>query len=498
MARPERLDTDMAPASTPPQNRRDTMNEQPTRRDFLRHGAVLTGAAAAGSLWPAGFARAEKPAGGSPNEKLNIACIGIGGRGGAHVGPALDENLVAICDVTDGRLQGCLGSIDKTYREHEINRPLPKTFFDYRELMDKMGDQIDAVVVATPDNHHAMASMRAIKRGKHVYCEKPLTHDLYEARRLAGAARLHNVATQLGNQGRAGDGWRLLCEYLWSGQLGNVQEVHTWTDRPGIAARFWWPQGGTRPPGADPIPSDLHWDIWLGPARERPYLDAYKEGKFKGQRVYQPFVWRGWWDFGTGALGDIGCHSWSGMFTALKVKHATAVTLIEDTGDNTEEMFPSASKIQWDLPARGDMPPCKMFWYDGGKYPPRDLGEWPEGKEPPDNGTLIVTDKGKFWADGEPRPIGKFDGELKRPEPTIPRCESDHFKEWVTAAKGGRPAASNFDHAGPLTELVLLGNLAIKAGVGNKVEWDGPNLCVTNLPALNQHVEREYRAGWAL
>ena len=240
-------------------------------------------------------------AGPSPNAKLNIAGIGVGGRGGSHVISALGENLVAVCDVVEGTLDGCLKRVDKTYRERGLDRPLPQRFFDYREMLDKLHDKIDAVFVATPDHHHAQAAMAAIKLGKHVYCEKPLTHDIYEARQLTLAARQHKVATQLGNQGRAEVGWRLLCEWIWAGAIGDVKEVHVWTDRPGIQKRFWWPQGGTRPAGSDPPPKGINWEQWLGPAPQRPYLDVYKEGKFKGKHVYQPFVWRGWRDFGTGA-----------------------------------------------------------------------------------------------------------------------------------------------------------------------------------------------------
>ena len=466
------------------------MSTSTNRRDFLKTSATFAGAAGMPLILPRSVRAA-----GSPNDRLNIACVGVGGRGGAHVGPSLNENLVAICDTSEGAMHSCLRNADKHYREHNLDKPLPKMFVDHRAMLDMMGDQIDAVVVATPDHHHAPASMAAIQLGKHVYCEKPLTHNIWEARQLTLAARDKKVATQMGNQGRADEGWRLLAEYLWSGQIGNVQEVHTWTNRPGIPTHPWWPQGGPRPPGEDPHPAGLFWDVWLGPAAKRPYLDHYKDGKFKGQHVYHPFVWRGWWDFGTGALGDIGCHSWSGIFTALKIEHASAVTLIEDTGDNTDEMFPSAAIIQWDVPARGDQPACKMFWYDGGKYPPRELAGLEEGKDYPSNGQIIVTDKGAFWGSDRPRPIGQ-EMDLKDPEKTIPRCESDHFREWVTAAKGGRPAHSNFDHAGPLTEHVVLGNLAIKAGAGNKVEWDGPNLQVTNLKDLNEFVGREYRYGW--
>ncbi len=360
-----------------------------------------------------------------------------------------------------------------------------------------MQGQIDAVFVATPDHHHATASMTAIRLGKHVYCEKPLTHNIREARLLTLAAREHKVATQLGNNGREGEGWRRLCEWIWAGAIGNVQEAHIWTDRAGIPKHFWWPQGGNRPAGADPTPTGLNWDAWLGPAPERPYLNKYKEGKFQGKSVYQPFVWRGWWDFGTGALGDIGCHAMSGLFTALKIEYAEAVELVKDSGDGTTEMFPTSSIIRWDIPSRSGMPPCKIFWYDGGYYPSREICDLSSGQEFPDNGAIFIGDKGKMT--GEPRLMSE---ELRKgfkiPEPSIPRCASNHFQEWVTACKGGRTAFSNFDHGGPLTEMVLLGNLAIRAGIGNKVQWDGPNMKSTNLPELNRFVQREYRKGWSL
>ncbi|MGA2030811.1 MAG: Gfo/Idh/MocA family oxidoreductase [Thermoguttaceae bacterium] len=425
------------------------------------------------------------------NEKLNIAGIGVGGRGAAHVQTSLRENLVAICDVVEGTLEGCRRQIEK----EQPGRPLPKIFFDYRKLLEEMPAGIDAVFVATPDHQHAPASMMAMKLGKHVYCEKPLTHNIAEARAMTLAARQHKLATQMGNQARASDGWRVLCEMVWAGMIGNVSDLHVWTDRPGIAKRFWWPQGGPRPAGADPVPKGLHWDLWLGSAPERPYLDTYREGKFQGKRVYQPFVWRGWWDFGTGALGDIGCHAMSGPFSALKIEHAAAVELLKDSQDTTSEMFPSASIVRWEIPARGAMPACKIFWYDGGLYPPREVGELAAAKQYPDNGSILVGDRGKIsFYDYKPRliPAEKMKG-FQLPPPLIARCASDHFGEWVTACKGGRPPASNFDHAGPLAELVLLGNLAIRAGAGKRVEWDGPNMKCTNLPELNQHVGREYR-----
>ncbi len=468
-----------------------------SRRVFLKSSATAAGLTVIPwrPTYPQGQSAATSYA---ANEKLNVAGIGVGGRGGGHVEPSLQENLVAVCDTSQGAVDGCLRRAERWYKDQNANKPLPASFSDYRELFDKLGKQIDAVVVATPDHHHAPASMLAIRNGKHVYCEKPLTHDIDEARQLTLAAREHKVATQLGNQGRAGEAWRGLCEIIWAGAIGHVTEVHVWTDRPGIASRFWWPQGGSRPAGADPVPAGLNWDVWLGPAPQRPYLGVYKEGKFQGKNVYQPFVWRGWWDFGTGALGDIGCHAISGIFSALKIEHAAATWLVRDSGDTTAEMFPSASAIGWEIPDRNSMPACKLFWYDGGYYPPREVGELAEGKEYPDNGMIVVGDKGKLTMHGDsPRllPEARMK-DFQKPAPLIPRCASDHFGEWVAACKGGQPAFSNFDHAGPLTEFVLLGNLALRAGAGQRVEWDGPNLRCTNRPELNACVKREYRSGW--
>jgi predicted dehydrogenase len=463
------------------------------RRKFLKKSAGVAAAAAAMRAFPAPSILAAP----SPNSKLNIAGIGVGGRGAAHVQSSLSENLVAVCDVVEGAVNGALGQFEHFNKEHGQKRPQPQKFSDYRELFDKMHGQIDAVFVATPDHHHAPASLMAMKLGKHVYCEKPLTHSISEARQLTLAAREHKIATQMGNNGREGEGWRRLCEWIWAGAIGNVQEAHIWTDRAGTPKHPWWPQGGVRPAGADPISAGLNWNAWLGPAPERPYLNVYKDGKFKGKPVYQPFVWRGWWDFGTGALGDIGCHAMSGLFTALKIEYAESVELVKDSGDASAEMFPTSSIIRWDIPARAGMPPCKIFWYDGGYYPTREVCELPAGREFPENGAIFIGDKGKMT--GEPRLMSAERAkDFKPPAPSIPRCESNHFNEWVTACKGGRPAFSNFDHGGPLTEMVLLGNLAVRAGVGKKVLWDGPNMKATNLPDLNRLVRNEYRPGWGM
>jgi len=481
-----------------------------SRRDVLKGVGSLAAAAAVSHSFPIPAI----PADGNPSRKLNVAAIGCGGRGLYMSGLVPDLNYVALAEPDAGNLDRALKRLADGAEKAKMQDFDPariKTFSDYRAMYDKLHKEIDLVLIATPDHQHACPSMMAIKLGKHVYCEKPLTHSIFEARQLALAAREHKVATQLGNQGRAGESWRRLCEYIWAGVVGNVQEVHAWTDRPGIPTRFWWPQGGTRPAGSDPVPAWLNWDVWLGPAPERPYLGAHKEGKFKGQPVYHPFAWRGWWDFGTGALGDIGCHALSGIFSALRIEHAESVELVKESGDTTAEMFPAASTVRWDIPARAAtparagmpacpaMPPCKLFWYDGGHYPAPEVGELAPGQSYPDNGMIVVGDRAKMTVHGDPRliPESKMK-DFKPPEPVIPRCQSDHFQEWVAACKGGRPAFSNFDHAGPLTEFVLLGNLAIRAGVGQRAVWDGPNLKPANRPELATLVRREYRKGWTL
>ncbi|MBM4088569.1 MAG: Gfo/Idh/MocA family oxidoreductase [Planctomycetes bacterium] len=466
-----------------------------SRRAFLGRTAALAAAAAGSRIFSAPHLLAHP----LPSSLLRIAGIGVGGRGGAHVETSLSEHLVAACDAVDGAVNGCIRRVERHYREQNINRSLPKPFADYRVMLDTMEKEIDAVFVGAPDHHHAPASLRAIERGMHVYCEKPLTHNIQESRQLFLAAREKKVATQMGNGGRADTGWRRLCEFIWADAIGDVQEVHVWTDRPGIPARFWWSQGGGRPEGSDPVPTGVHWDEWLGPAPQRPYLHTYKEGRFQGRPVYQPFVWRGWWDFGTGALGDIGCHAMSGMFSALKIEFAEAVELVKDSGDATDDMFPASSIIRWYVPARAGMPPCQVYWYDGGYYPPRDVGELTGDQQYPDNGTILVGTKGKLTFYGQPQFLPESKGrDFQEPPASIPRCESDHYQEWITACKGGRPPFSNFDHAGPLTEFVLLGNLAIKAGIGKKLEWDGPNMKCSNMPELNQFVSREHRDGWKM
>ena len=428
-----------------------------TRRAFL-----MGTAAAAGSAATAGRKRV------SANEKLNIAAVGAGGRGQADIDGCASENIVALCDV-DWKLAA------RMFKKY----PNAARYKDFRVMLEKEKD-IDAVVVATPDHVHAFASMAAIQLGKHVYCEKPLTHSVWEARRVAEAAREAKVATQMGNNGQASDAVRVLCEYIWDGAIGPVREVHVWTDRP------IWPQGIERPKETQPVPESLDWDLWLGPAPERPY-----------NPIYHPFRWRGWWDFGTGALGDIGCHVFYPIFRALKLGHPVSVEA--SSSEVFEETFPLASIVRYQFPARGgggvgnaacEMPPVKLVWYDGGLKPERPtemdgaLG---------DNGIIYIGDKGKMLGHAL-LPASRMN-EYPKPPETLPRSPG-HYAEWIAACKGGEPAGANFDIAGLVTEVVLLGNVALRTG--QKLEWDGPNLEVTNVPEANDHLRREYREGWTL
>jgi predicted dehydrogenase len=413
-----------------------------------------------------------------PSEKLNIAGVGVGGQGGNDVSKFSDQNIVALCDVDWRHANG-------TFRRY----PNAKKYKDFREMLDKEDKNIDGVVVGTPDHLHAIVSMAAIKRDKHVYCEKPLTHTVLEAKMLADAAREHKVATQMGNQGQAGEGVRLLCETIWDGAIGQVHEVHVWTDRPLNGTNKWyWPQGIDRPKGEDPIPDTLDWDLWVGPAPMRPYVN----------RVYNPFVWRGWWDFGTGALGDIGCHSLDPVFRALKLGYPTSVeaccTLVND------ETYPVASRVTYEFPARGDLVPVRLHWYDGGMKPPRPP-ELEDGRRWDTGGALYIGDKGKMYGsrllpESRQKEYGKPPRKLER--------SPGHYEEWVIACKGGKPAGSNFpDHAGVLAQVVLMGNIAIRPALKEKLLatrllWDAEQFKFTNMPEANQYITKEYRQGWAI
>jgi predicted dehydrogenase len=444
-----------------------------SRRTFLATSASLT----------AGFLIAQRHVLGAPrqippNEKLNIGVIGAGGRGAEDIEGVKSENIVALCDVDAQRS----ASMQKRF-------PNATVYQDFRVMLDKQKD-IDAVVVATPDHIHAVASMAAIKAGKHVYCEKPLTRTVAESRALAKAAAEAKVATQMGNQGMAFEGNRFLKEWIWGGVIGPVREVHVWSDRPTHRGKtpLWWPQGIERPTDTPPVPSTLNWDLWLGPAPWRPYHPAYV-----------PFKWRGWWDFGSGGLGDMGIHNLAPVFTALKLGppetvHASSTPVFKET-------VPVAAVVHYQFPARGDMPPVKLHWYDGGLLPQRPDELEEDRPLDPEDGIIFVGDKGKIlvrgWGGESPRLIPESKHrDTQFPPKTLPRSIG-HHEEWIQACKTGSPTESNFGFAGPLTEAVLLGSVAIRMG-GEELRWDSTNMKIPNAPEAEQFLRYEYRQGWSL
>jgi predicted dehydrogenase len=403
----------------------------------------------------------------APSEKLNIAGVGIGGMGKNNVNACKSENIVALCDVDENYAGG-------VYKQY----PNAKVWHDFREMLDKQ-KEIDAVIVATPDHTHAVIAMAAMKRGKHVYVQKPLTRTVYEARMLTEAARKYKVATQMGNQGHSGEGVRLICEWIWDGAIGPVRQVEAWTNRP------IWPQGIDRPKETPAVPEGLNWDLWLGPAPYRPYHPAYL-----------PFKWRGWWDFGCGALGDMACHLLDPVFAALKLHYPISVAACAT--EVNKETFPLASIVRYEFPARGDMPAVKLYWYDGGMKPPR-----PDELEPDRKMTsvIFIGDKGKLMCGeygDQPRIIPETKmKEYDRPPKTLPRVKGSHEQNWIEACKGGEPACSNFDYSGPMTETVVMGNLALRR-LGKKLLWDGENMKVTNDDEANKYVNEPCREGWSL
>ena len=407
----------------------------------------------------------------SPNEKLNIAGIGVGGKGGNDIDTVSSENIVALCDV------------DHAYAARTFARyPNARVYRDYRVMLEKEKD-IDAVVIATPDHLHAVVAMAAIRMGKHVYCEKPLTHTIYEARMLAQAAREAGVATQMGNHGQASVESRILGELIRDGAIGNVREVHGWSNRyPRIS-----PRGMARPAGESPVPDTLDWDLWLGPAPHRPYVEG----------AYLPFVWRGWWDFGSGVLGDIGCHNFAAIFKALNLGAPASVeatsTHVQCPPEIRDESAPVASVVNFDFAAEGKRPAFTLTWHDGGFMPRRPDELEPDRKLGGGDGMLYIGDKGTIL-NHRLIPETKM-AEYGRPPEIFPRSPG-HHQEWIDACKGGEPAGSNFDVAGPLTEAVLLGNIAIRTG--KKLVWDSPSMAVTNVPEANQYVNPPYREGWSL
>ena len=407
----------------------------------------------------------------SPQEKVNVAIVGCSGRGAENLkglSPLPDVNLGAFCDVDSNALARGLKS-----------NPSAKSFRDWRKMFDEIHKEIDAVVVSTPDHLHAPVSLAAMRLGKHVYCEKPLTWSIEEARLMAETARRQKVATQMGTQGLAGNGARAGIEMIRTGVLGEIKELHVWTDR---AGKRWWPQGVDRPEETHPVPATLDWDLWLGPAPERPY-----------NRIYHPFRWRGWKDFGTGAVGDMGIHNAAMVITALKLGLPRTVELLETSGLK-EETFPLWSKM------RVEFAGAPMYWYDGGQKPSPDLIG---GKPVAENGAIVVGSKGILYsiewtgANWKLLPEDRFAGH-PRPEPTLPRApEEDHYREWIRACKGGAPAFCNFpDFASPLTETMLVANLALRTG--KKITWDPAAMKAEGCPEADPAIRRPYRKGWSI
>ena len=419
-----------------------------------------------------------------PSEQVNVAFVGAGGNMcrnnmnylKAQAGDAV--NYVALCEVINDP-QHWQKEGAEAWKQY---CPDAKLYVDYRKMLEEQRD-IDAIVVCTPDHVHAAVSMAAIESGKHVYCEKPLTHTISEARKISEAARAAQVATQMGNNAHAGEWIRLCCEFIWDDAIGPVREVHAWSDRP---IGYWKELCGRQRPTETPlVPPWLNWDLWLGPAPQRPYHSDYLRQ-----------IWRAWWDFGTGTIGDMGCHILDPVFWALDLREPITVEA-SSTGVNGET-YPGGSIIRYEFGPRGDMPPLKLTWYDGGLLPPR-----PEELEPdrklPENALLCIGDKGKMlcpFATG-PRLIPETKmQDYQRPEKSLPRSVG-HFNEWVQACKDpAKTCGSGFDYAGPLTELVLLANVALRAGT--KLTWDQTQMKVTNLDEANHYVQHHYRNGWNL
>ncbi len=405
----------------------------------------------------------------APSDKLNIACIGIGGKGKSDAAAMENENVVALCDVDDIR-----GS------DTRLKYPDAKFYEDFRVLLDKEKN-IDAVTVSTPDHNHAIIAYSAMQLGKHVYVQKPLTHTVYEARKLAKAAKKYNIVSQMGNQGHAGEGARLVNEWIAADAIGDIHEIHTWTNRP------IWPQGDMEKPKEIPsLPNYLNWNLWIGPAPYRPYHPSY-----------HPFAWRGWWDFGTGALGDMGAHILDQPFWALNLD--SPKTIQASSSAFSDQTYPLASIVTWTFPEKDGRDEVKIVWYDGGLLPPR-----PENLEPErklgaciyygSKGTLMHNTYGD-----SPRLIPETAmKDFEIPEKTIPRSPGI-YEEWIDAIKNGTKSTTDFEYSAKLTEMMLLGNIAIRLKDKNMIlEYDGEKGEFTNLDEANEYLTKKYPKGWEM
>jgi predicted dehydrogenase len=461
-----------------------------SRRQFIAKSTIL----AAASIVPRYVLGGSRHI--SPSDQLNVAVIGTGGQGITNIKNLLqhsDIKITAICDVAqfwdnsdlyyqhNGGCGPAMKAIEEHYRQtgYEGHHDC-KVYVDFRLMLEKSGKDIDAVIVATPNHVHAVASMAAIRAGKGVYCEKPLTHSVYEARRIAQAAIEAKVATQLGNQGHSSDDIRRAVEWVRDGAIGKIRHVYAWAGENRI------PEFTERPKETPPIPEGLNWDLWLGPAKERPYHPAYA-----------PLIWHYWWDFGGGRLGNFGCHTLDTAVWALNLEHPT---LVEASSTQlSKETTPIASTCHYKFPAHGTQPPVDLFWYDGGIRPPRPDCLEPERNLPPNGGSLLVGDDGAIlsgvWS-ASPRIIPeKKMQDYKQPLATIPRSRG-HHRDWIDACKGGPPASSNFEYGARLTEIVLLGVVALRTGT--TLHWDGPNMKATNTPQVEPVIHGHFRKGWEI
>jgi len=447
-----------------------------SRRDFFASSAAWASLSVVPS-WVLGDASTPPP-----SNRLNLAGIGAGGnmcRNDLERLVSEGQQIVAVADALD--FEGWLPAAQEAFRKFYPNA---KIYRDYREMLDKEPG-IDGVVVATPDHWHAKITSDAMAHGKHVYTQKPLTRTISEARHLDKLAAESKLATQMGNNGHAGEWIRLVCEYIWDGTIGPVREVHAWSDRAG----YFWRTGVPRPAETPPVPTNLDWDLWLGPAPSRPYHPSY-----------MPIAWRGWCDFGTGALGDMGCHILDAPYWALYLRHPTTVeaTATLENPETRGETFPSASIITYRFPARQQMPPLKLTWYDGGLQPPLPDG-FPRRKKLATNGTIFIGEKGVLYNETFQAPQVFLHGKSEQrsvPKKTLPRSPG-HYAEWVAACRGKSvDCGAKFSYGAKLTELVLLGAIACR--VNEPLEWDGAAMRFTNHAGATELVQHNYRKGWSL
>ncbi len=426
------------------------------RRGFLKATGVSTAALAAGGF----FSQRSPAASKSSLEKLNIAIIGTANRGADNIAGVQQESLVALCD------------IDANYLEKAAARfPGARRYVDYREMLDREGDAVDAVMVSTADHHHAPATLRAIRSGRHVYCEKPLAHTVEEVRLITEAAREKRVATQLGTIIHAEENYRRAVEIVQHGTIGEINEVHVWV------GKGW--DGGDRPTRDETPPASMNWDLWLGPAPVRPFVGG----------LYHPAQWRRFWDFGNGTLGDMGCHYMDLAFWALDLKYPTRCTAAGPPPNANG--CPTGLTAQYEFP-RATGSPLKLTWYDGTSTPSE-----VSGHRVPSAGVMFCGTDGELFADYTSHrlfPTDKF-ADFQLPAHTIPRSIG-HFREWIEACKTGTPTTCNFDYSGPLTETVLLGTVAYRQGV--PLEWDATQLKATNCPEADRLIRKAYRDGWQI